>query len=102
MKNRTILVTGGNRGIGKAIVEGLAINKSNTILLGCRNLDEGQKLALDIGDNVNAIAMDLSSKKTLDFDIKALLKDHPSIDVLINNAGILREGDLSNCSIDDV
>ena len=45
MGKRVILVTGGNRGIGKAIVEGLAKSSDNEVLLGCRDTDEGSKIA---------------------------------------------------------
>jgi NAD(P)-dependent dehydrogenase (short-subunit alcohol dehydrogenase family) len=58
MEKRTILVTGGNRGIGLATVEGLASDKNNLILLGCRDLKVGKKEATRIGENVQAVHLD--------------------------------------------
>ena len=92
MQKRIILVTGGNRGLGQAIVEGLAKNKNDQILLGCRDLEEGDKVAEKVGENVKAVKMDLSSKEVLTENIEALQRDHASIDVLVNNAGVLHDG----------
>ena len=76
---RRALVTGGNRGIGKAIAEGL-VAAGHDVLIGVRDLTSGQRIADEIG--ATAVQMDLAS-----------LADVPSeaaeIDVLINNAGIL-------------
>lgn len=94
MKNRVILVTGGNRGIGLATVKELAQNPNDTILLGCRNLESGKKEADKIGSNVKPILLDLSSEDVLKQHIAALLTDYPKIDVLVNNAAVLNEGDI--------
>ncbi|MEO0337541.1 MAG: SDR family NAD(P)-dependent oxidoreductase, partial [Pseudomonadota bacterium] len=63
MTPRTLLVTGGNRGIGLATVKELAKNSQDTVLLACRNLKEGQKEAAKISDNVIAVQLDLSSRQ---------------------------------------
>lgn len=99
---RTILVTGGNRGIGLAIVKGLAQNSEDTILLGCRNLDEGRKLAADIGSNVVAIALDLSTREKLKECSDKVITDYGKIDVLVNNAGVLNEGSFDSVSLEDL
>lgn len=102
MNNRTILVTGGNRGIGQAIVSGLANTTGDLILLGCRNVEEGEKLASAIGNNVKAVKLDLSSQESLSSDLRDLGKEFPKIDVLINNAGILGEADILSCTEEDI
>lgn len=98
---KTILVTGANRGIGLAIVKEFARTTDDHILLGCRNLEEGQKLAQDMGDQITAVALDLSERSLLNSQIEDILKHH-TIDVLINNAGVLHEGSFTDVSLDNV
>ncbi len=100
--DRTLLVTGGNRGIGLAIVQGLSENENDTVLLGCRNLKQGKDLAQSIGKNVIAVELDLSNQEQLNLNIEAILKDHSKIDVLVNNAGILIDGNLLEVSMKDI
>ncbi|NQZ01906.1 MAG: SDR family NAD(P)-dependent oxidoreductase [Bdellovibrionales bacterium] len=102
MKSRTLLVTGGNRGIGKAIIEGLASSSEDVVLMGCRDLQEGQKTAADIGKNVQAERLNLANRDSLLNDLKDLMVRHPKIDVLVNNAGVLFEGDVLGCSVEDI
>lgn len=92
MKKRTILVTGGNRGIGLAIVKGLAENVDDTILLGSRNMQEGEKEAGSIGKNVKAVRLDLSNQEQLATHIESIKQNHGQVEVLVNNAGVLKEG----------
>ena len=84
---RTILVTGGNRGIGLAIVKGLAKDKKNHVLLGCRSVLYGEEEAKKLSGNITVVPLDLE-KETLEKHIKNIQKKHPRIDVLINNAAI--------------
>ena len=87
-KQRTALVTGGNRGIGFAICEGLAKEGFN-VLLGSRDIEAGRAAANKIGGSVTAVELDLSSEHTLTTHIESIVEHHASIDVLVNNAGIL-------------
>ncbi len=88
---RTALVTGGNRGIGKAVVAGLA-EKDYTVLLGSRNLAAGIEAASDIEGDVHAVALNVADRLNLKREVKSILQQHPQIDVLVNNAAILQEG----------
>lgn len=92
MKTRTVLVTGGNRGIGRAIVEGLSKMGGLSVLLGCRDIEEGKAIAENIDGDVTAVAVDVSNRQTLKTQVTEILKEFPVIDVLVNNAGILRDG----------
>ena len=97
-KKRIILVTGGNRGIGLAVVKGLAKDKNNTVLLGCRKLSQGKSQTKKLSDNVTTVVLDLSTKETLKKHIQRIKKKYPRIDVLVNNAGILIDKHFLNIS----
>ena len=94
---RTALVTGGNRGIGYAIVEGLAA-AGFKVLLGCRDLKAGEQAAEGIEGDIHVVQIDLSDRDTLINQAGRILETFPVIDVLVNNAGILREGNFLEMS----
>lgn len=91
-KGRTILVTGGNRGIGLAIVKELAKNEDDRILMGCREMEVGKEIIKKLSGEIYPVEVNLSHKKTLKEDIKKIQKLYGDVSVLINNAGILTEG----------
>ena len=80
----TALVTGGNRGIGRAIAAGLR-DQGYRVVIGVRDLTEGQAVAGEIG--VEAVHLDLQDSSTFD----AALAEIGGVDVLVNNAGVLIE-----------
>lgn len=91
VKSKTILITGGTSGIGKATVEKLASFGSQIILLG-RNKYKAQKVFDEIKKNfidarIDYIEGDLSSLKSIAFAANEIKIKYPTIDVLINNAG---------------
>ncbi|WP_375749231.1 SDR family NAD(P)-dependent oxidoreductase [Vibrio sp. HN007] len=98
---KTALVTGGNRGIGKAIVESLA-EQGFDVLLACRDVEEGLQTARSIKGNISVVQLELSEPKKLSRQIKHIDADHPQIDVLVNNAGVLEERNFSNLSSSDL
>ena len=81
------LVTGGNRGIGLAIAKGL-IDQGLEVLIGVRDLSAGQKVADEIG--ATAVELDVANPAS----INASLNEVGSIDVLVNNAGVLGSGNV--------
>ena len=89
MDRRRALVTGGNRGIGFAIAEGL-IDRGHEVMLGVRDASAGEKAARRMG----AIALELDVS---DFaSIASAAKQAGRVDVLINNAGVLGSGGILN------
>lgn len=91
MQKRTVLVTGGNRGIGLATVNALANRSELTVLMGARNTHEAEKTA---PDGVFVVEMDLSSPDSVSRCGQMIIEQHGPIDVLVNNAGVLHEGDI--------
>ncbi|QFT13222.1 SDR family NAD(P)-dependent oxidoreductase [Vibrio sp. THAF190c] len=95
------LVTGGNRGIGKAIVESLAA-QGLKVLLACRDKEDGLKVAREIHGDVSVVQLELSDPKKLNKQIRQIGAEYPQIDVLVNNAGVLEERGFSNLSSSDL
>jgi len=89
MKN--IFITGGNRGIGKGLVK--EFSKDNNVIFSARNTEKAQ-LIIDTlgGKNIDHVIMDVGDSESVQKGIKNLKSRISSVDVLINNAGILIPG----------
>lgn len=95
MENKKIaLVTGGNKGIGLAIVRGL-LRAGCRVYLGARNVTAGQQAAAELAPEgeVQGIELDLNNQATLDAAAARLQREVGHLDILVNNAGINVEGD---------
>lgn len=92
-QNKVSLITGGNRGIGRAIALRLASEGSSIILFG-RNEKDNQSVEKEIsttyGVPVKSYQVDMSSRKSVEEGVKEAVSHFQRIDVLINNAGICR------------
>ncbi len=92
--NRTALVTGAGRGIGKAIAETLA-KHGVTVICVSKSADSCGAVAAAItasGGKAKALAVDVADGAAIAQASEALLKEFPTIDILVNNAGITRDG----------
>ena len=92
--NRTALVTGAGRGIGKAIAETLA-KHGVTVICVSKSADSCGATAAAIvaaGGKAKAMAVDVADGAAIAQASEALLKEFPIIDILVNNAGITRDG----------
>ena len=91
---RLALVTGANRGIGLEIVRQLARRGLN-VVLASRDLAKGEaaaaRLALE-GVEVPVIAIDVTDGESVRAGVADVLSRFGRIDVLVNNAAILKEG----------
>ncbi|MBZ0157872.1 MAG: 3-oxoacyl-[acyl-carrier-protein] reductase [Alphaproteobacteria bacterium] len=93
MKGHTALITGGGRGIGKAIAESLAQRGVNIVVVDV-NLDIAQSAASDLerlGVRCLALKADVSRSSEVSGMFEAALKEFGSVEVLVNNAGITRD-----------
>ncbi len=110
--NRIALVTGANTGIGLQIAKDLS-GHGLTVLVGSRNLENGQKAAKEIG--ANAIQLDVTDKASIAAAADRIAREFGKLDVLVNNAGIskignpqgkveeiAKSGRLSVASLDDI
>jgi 3-oxoacyl-[acyl-carrier protein] reductase len=92
---RTALVTGGSRGIGRAIAASLA-EAGATVVIGYRSgADEAAEVADEVGGR--AVQADVSDPE----EAKRLVEEAGEVDVLVNNAGVTRDGLLARMSDED-
>jgi 3-oxoacyl-[acyl-carrier protein] reductase len=95
LEGKTALVTGASRGIGRAIAAELA-RAGAAVVLGYRTgKDEAEALAAEIGGR--AVQADVSSPA----DAARLVEEAGDVDVLVNNAGLTRDGLLARMPDDD-
>jgi 3-oxoacyl-[acyl-carrier protein] reductase len=95
LEGKTALVTGGSRGIGAAVARELA-EAGATVVVGCRSgVEEAAAIASELGGR--AVQADVSNAA----DAKRLVEEAGDLDVLVNNAGITRDGVLARMTDDD-
>ena len=95
LDGKLALVTGASRGIGRAIATELA-RAGAAVVVGYRTgRDEAEELATAIGGR--AVQADVSSPD----EAKRLVEEAGDVDVLVNNAGLTRDGLLARMSDDD-
>lgn len=93
LKNKTAVITGSNRGIGKKILEKLSENNA-TIFACTREIDDhfveyiGQ-IKKKYHNEIIAVQLDLSNEEKTKRGIKEILESNKSIDILVNNAGVI-------------
>ena len=93
MKNKTVLITGGSRGIGKCIAENLAMEGYNVVLNYNKSVKQAKQIQKELqekGINIEICKADVSKREDVKKLISFTLKKFGNIDVLINNAGIAK------------
>ncbi|MCV0395860.1 MAG: SDR family oxidoreductase [Rhizobiaceae bacterium] len=90
----TILITGGGSGIGRELAVRFHALENTVIVAGRRKAALEQTIAGREG--MFAITLDMEDPEAITACARQLLADHPSLNVLINNAGILCREDLTS------
>lgn len=91
LKDAIVLVTGGSRGIGRACAERFAALGAKVALCG-RSQEAAEHTAAEIGGDVKGYACDITSSASVDALIRRVNEDLGTLQVLVNNAGITRDG----------
>ncbi|XP_067845380.1 retinol dehydrogenase 13-like isoform X2 [Heptranchias perlo] len=94
VSGKTIIITGANTGIGKETARELA-RRGGRVIMACRDIDKCETAAREIrgetlSHHVYARHLNLASLKSIREFAKKITEEEENIDVLINNAGIMR------------
>jgi uncharacterized oxidoreductase len=93
MSDNTILITGGSSGIGRALAE--AFHKAgNQVIITGRRMSL-LKSACDANPGMAAVELDVRDPAAIRRVTTQIIADHPALNVLINNAGIMELDDVS-------
>ncbi len=90
LENKVCIVTGGGRGIGQATAEKF-IGESAIVIIADFDEATGTATAEYLGDQCSFVKTDVSQSESVQSLIKRVKADHGSIDVIVNNAGILQD-----------
>ncbi len=92
LKDQVALVTGGSRGIGKAIVQKLAGEGAKVAFVYRGAKDAAEALEKELGPNGKAIQADVADPTAAEKVVADVLAQWGRIDILVNNAGVIRDG----------
>ena len=100
---KTALVTGGSRGIGRAIA--LELGKSFNVAVGySSSKDSAEEVVGQIvksGGTATAVQIDVTNSKSIENAFTTIEKEYGGVDVLVNNAGITKDNILPRLKEDD-
>ncbi len=95
LKDKVILVTGANRGIGKSLVKESLNKGAKKVYATCRDLNKMTKF-----EDTRVVILELDV--TNDYHIEQVIKQASDTEVLINNAGVLSAGSILKGEIADI
>lgn len=102
LDGETAIVTGGDRGIGKAIATGLADVGANVVVAN-RNAVAGETAATEIADETGAATLavptDVTDEAAVEAMVEATIAEFGDVDVLVNNAGIVHHNAVADKSV---
>ena len=104
LEGQTALVTGASRGIGKSIAICLAKEGAEVIINYSSSLENAKKVVSEInsfGGKAYPLQADIADENSVNELIKTVLNKNNKIDVLVNNAGITKDGLLMRMKTDD-
>ncbi len=103
MSGQTVIVTGGSKGLGKAMAAGLASAGANIALIS-RNQSEAEATAREIADAYKTDTIGLQADVTQQTEIESMVQTVSEkfgrIDALVNNAGINIRGPIDELTLD--
>ncbi len=104
LAGKVAVVTGGSRGIGRAIAVNLAKEGANVVLFYAGNHQAAEETVAEIkqsGQEAVAFQVDVADSSQVDQAFKQVLSQFGQIDILVNNAGITRDNLLMRIKEDD-
>ncbi|SFB97173.1 3-oxoacyl-[acyl-carrier-protein] reductase [Butyrivibrio sp. YAB3001] len=105
LRGKTAVITGGSRGIGKAIATKYAENGANLAIVATRESEEALKTIEELkqyGTDVRLYACNIREAEAVEAIKEKILADFTKIDVLVNNAGVTKDNLLPSLSVMDI
>ncbi|KAL5487324.1 hypothetical protein EMCRGX_G019913 [Ephydatia muelleri] len=92
LDGKAVIITGANTGIGKETAVDLA-RRGARVILACRSAEKGEETVVEVrarsgNDKVVFRRLDLASLESVRQFASSILEEEPTIDILINNAGV--------------
>ncbi len=103
LRMKTALITGANKGIGHEVARQLA-GKEFHVFIGARNRDAGRKAVDQItkkGGKATFLEIDVADNASVTAAVREFAKAADQLDVLVNNAGIMVDGDDAILEVSD-
>lgn len=88
LTGKTAVITGGTSGLGQESARSMAAKGAKVVLTG-RNMEKAQAVADQIDGDVSVEELELGSFASIRAFAERMLRKHPKIDILINNAGVM-------------
>ncbi len=100
LEGKVAVVTGGNRGIGRGIVEALHAEGA-AVVLTARRPENAERAAREVGERAVGLACDVRLQASVEWLFGEVERRHGGCDVLVNNAGVGLFGPVAEMSPDD-
>jgi len=97
LKDKTVLITGASGGIGSVCAKTFAKEKANLVLHGYQNMNAIQKLHAELKVDTLPVRANLTDEEETKRLFNSAHKEFGAVDVLVANAGIWPEENLSIC-----
>ncbi|MBB5172423.1 SDR family NAD(P)-dependent oxidoreductase [Texcoconibacillus texcoconensis] len=101
LNGQVVLVTGANRGQGRAIVEHIA-SLGAKVGVGARNYQDAEEVTKGIGEgHAFPIQLDVTKESEWKSAVDMIINQFGKVDVLVNNAGVLKRKPFTEITLDD-
>jgi NADP-dependent 3-hydroxy acid dehydrogenase YdfG len=102
--NKVVLITGSSRGLGK-IIAGRFLEEGSKVVITGRDMNELDRAEEELkqagNDNILKNAVDIRNEDEVQALVKSAVEHFGGIDILINNAGVFKAGEVDQFSLDD-
>ncbi|WP_223593582.1 SDR family NAD(P)-dependent oxidoreductase [Neobacillus bataviensis] len=99
LRDKNVLITGGSKGIGKAIAK-VFVEEGANVTITARDLDFLEQAKTELGGKISIYQADLTNAEERELLIHTFIEQYRSIDVLINNAGGSNGGKVMETDMD--
>lgn len=100
LSNRTVLITGGSRGIGESCVRMFAEAGANIAFTYVKAKEKAMHLVNKFSGRAIAFKADMESPEEIEDCVKSTAKKFGAIDILVHNAGIWNDGEIEKMDLD--